>query len=81
MDAEGVCSENKAEQHAVVVVPTPGEERLAEGDSAVVVAPLTAGHERLAEGSSDLLVAEPVSGDETTEPFETIEAGENECTS
>ena len=78
MDAEGVCSENKAEQHAVVVVPTPGEERLAEGDSAVVAVPLTADVRRLAEGSS-AVVAEPlterVSGDSDTEPFEQSEAG------
>ena len=78
MDAEGVCSEEKTEQPAVVVVPTPGEERLAEGDSAVVVVPLTAGEGRLAEGSS-AVVAEPlterVSGDSDTEPFEQSEAG------
>ena len=59
MDAKGVCSEKKAEQPAVVVVPTPEEERLAEGGSAVVAEPLTAGDERLAEGGS-AVVAEPL---------------------
>ena len=87
MDAKGVCSEKKAEQPAVVVVPTPEEERLAEGDSAVVAVPLTAGEERLAEGSS-AVAAEPLtgeahaSGDSDTEPFPS-EAGaiedENQC--
>ena len=101
----------KAGQPAVIVVQTPEEERLPEGDSAVVVVPLTAGDERLAEpeGSSAVVaepltagderlavgssavVAEPltgeehVSGDETTEPFESSEAGaiesESEITS
>ena len=88
MDAEGVCSEEKAEQPAVVVVPTPEEERLAEGNSAVVAVPLTADEGRLAEGSS-AVVAEPltgeerVSGDSDTEPFMPSEAGaiedENQC--
>ena len=83
MDAVGGGSDEKVGEPPVVVEETPEEERLAEGDSAVVVAPLNAGQERLAEGSSDLLVAEPVtgeghvSGDETTEPFEAIEAEEN----
>ena len=78
MDAEGVCNEKKAEQHAMVVVPTPEEERLAEGGSAVVAEPLTADVGRLAEGSNAVVevpLIERVSGDEDTEPFEPSEAG------
>ena len=73
MDAEGVCSENKDGQPAMVVVPTPEEERLAEGDSAVVAEPLTADVGRIAEGSNAVVEApliERVSGDSDTEPFE-----------
>ena len=82
MDAEGICSEMIAQQPTVVVMPTPEEERLAEGGSAVVAVPLTAGEERLAEGIS-AVVAEPLTGEERvsghgdsdTEPFEPSEAG------
>ena len=78
MDAVGEGSDEKVGEPPVVIDETPEEERLAEGDSAVVVVPLTADVGRLAEGSNAVLevpLIERVSGDEDTEPFEPDEAG------